>query len=339
MKIEVEPLIVKFKHPFGISRWTRTVSRGIIVRVSQDGITGLGEASPNQRYGETLESSTAFAEGVPLPDVMRPEILEETILQVWSKGEGEYSAKAAIDMALFDWVGKVSGKPLYRMWGKDKPHGVTTSFTLGIDTPDVMRQKAEETGPYRVLKLKVGTDSDHVNFEAVRSVTDKVIRVDANEGWKDKHQALDRIHWLNEQNVELVEQPMPAGSWDDLAWLKQHSPLPLFADEDCGRLAGMEKLSDAYHGVNIKLDKSGGLLEAKKMLEKARELDMQVMIGCMTGTSVSMSAGTHLALWADYADLDGHLLIADDPFEGVELRDGQLWVREEPGLGVSERNH
>ena len=333
MNIRFEPLVLQFRHPFGISRWTRTETTSIIVRVEQDGITGIGEGAPNARYGESYDSAAAFLSGLDLSGFASPADLAG-IMHYVNQQPGEYAAKAALDIALHDWWGKSVGKPLYKLWGITTQNHLYTSFTIGIDTPDVMVQKTLEAEPYAILKVKVGTDQDHVTMEAIRSVTPKPIRVDANEGWKSKEEALERIQWLATQGVEFVEQPMPASMLADMPWLKERSPLPLIADENCGRLADVPLLRDGFHGINIKLDKSGGLWEWRRMALEARELDLQIMIGCMSAASVSITAGAHLALLADYADLDGHLLVSNDPFRGLQVIDGRIYVPDAPGIGV-----
>jgi L-alanine-DL-glutamate epimerase-like enolase superfamily enzyme len=338
MKLTFHPLVLKYRHPFGIARWTRTETTSVIVQIEHEGIIGMGEGTPNARYGESAESAIRFLQNLDLSGFSRPSDIQEIMQYVDAQDAGEWSAKAAVDSALHDWWGKVEGKPLYKLWGIEEQNHLVTSFTIGIDTPEVMVQKTLEADPYLILKVKVGTDTDEQTIAAIRSVSSKPIRVDANEGWKTKELALERIQWLESEGIEFVEQPMPAKNLKDMAWLKERSPLPLIADEDCGRLADVAALKDAFHGINIKLDKSGGLLEGYKMAQKARELGMSLMIGCMSSASISITAATHLALLADYADLDGHLLISNDPYDGVQVINGRLYIPERAGLGVVERS-
>ncbi|MBN8587670.1 MAG: dipeptide epimerase [Rhodothermia bacterium] len=337
ISFEYAPLVLQFRHPFGISRWTRTETTSVIVRVIHDGIEGIGEGSPNPRYGENYHSAAAFLRQVDFSGFASPADIEGIMAYVDALAPGEWSAKAALDSALHDWWAKSLGIPLYKAWDIAAQNHLVTSFTIGIDTTEVMVEKTREAAPYGILKVKVGTDRDHETIAAIRSVTEKPIRVDANEGWKTKEEALDRIEWLASEGVEFVEQPMPAAQLDEMSWLKARSPLPLIADENCGRLHDVDALQEAFHGINIKIDKSGGLLEGRKMALRARELGLSVMIGCMSSASVAISAAGHLALLADYADLDGHLLVGNDPYEGILVQDGRLVLPDWPGLGVRLR--
>ncbi|HCR49819.1 MAG TPA: dipeptide epimerase [Rhodothermales bacterium] len=338
ISFQYEPLVLQFRHPFGISRWTRTETTSVIVRILHDGIEGVGEGSPNARYGETYDSASHFLSHLDLTGFDSPAEIPAIMAYVDALAPGEWSAKAALDAALHDWWAKSIGLPLYKAWGIAEQNRLITSFTIGIDTTEVMVRKTQEASPYGILKVKVGTDRDQETIAAIRSVTDKPIRVDANEGWKTKEEALERIEWLASEGVEFVEQPMPAAQLMEMPWLKVRSPLPLIADENCGRLHDVDSLQDAFHGINIKIDKSGGLLEGRKMALRARELGLSVMIGCMSSSSVAISAAAHLALMADYADLDGHLLVGNDPYEGIQVEEGRLLLPDWPGLGVRLRS-
>ncbi|MGD1102183.1 MAG: dipeptide epimerase, partial [Terriglobia bacterium] len=247
---------------------------------------------------------------------------------------GQYAAKAALDIALMDWVGQKLGVPLYRYFGLDPHDAPITTFSIGIDTPEITRQKVREAEPFPVLKIKVGLDTDEATIAAVRSVTNKPLRVDANEGWKDKEEAVRKINWLAGQGVEFVEQPMPADMLEETRWVRERVRLPLIADEACQRASDIPKLVGIFAGVNIKLDKSGGILEAFKMLQMARALGLKTMLGCMISSSVSVTAAAHLSPLVDYADLDGNLLIANDPFSGVQVKNGKLLLPDRPGLGL-----
>ncbi len=261
-----------------------------------------------------------------------------TLLAGSFRAVGEcYAARAALDIALHDWIGKKLGLPLHRLLGLDAQAAPITSFSIGIDTPEVTKRKVREAAAFPVLKVKVGRDGDEATIEAVRSVTDKPLRVDANEGWPDRETAIRKIEWLAARGVELVEQPMPAALLDDAAWLRARTPLPLFADEACLRAADIPKLNGCCHGVNLKLDKAGGLREALHMIHTARSCGLQVMLGCMVSSSVSTTAAAQLSPLVDLADLDGHLLVANDPYEGVGVRDGRLILPSGPGLGLRQR--
>jgi L-alanine-DL-glutamate epimerase-like enolase superfamily enzyme len=230
------------------------------------------------------------------------------------------------------------GQPWYNIWGYDPAKTPYTTFTIGIDTPDVVRQKVKEAGEFKLLKVKLGRDNDHEMIETIRSVTDRPLTADANQGWKDRQKALDEVAWLKEKNVLFVEQPFPKERpLDDFAWLTERSPIPIMADESCQRLADVAKLHGAFSGINIKLMKATGMREAHKMLVLARALGMKVMLGCMTETSCGISAASHLSPMVDWADLDGALLIGNDPYTGTTVVDGKVTVLAKPGIGVEKR--
>ena len=248
---------------------------------------------------------------------------------------GDAPAKAAVDIALHDLVGKLLGAPWYKIWGYNPAKAPSTTYTIGIDTPEVVREKTLECADkFNILKVKVGLDTDKQMIETIRSVTDLPLAVDANQGWTDRFQALDMIYWLREHGVVMVEQPLPVGRVDDQAWLNERSPLPLFADESVQRLVDVPGLKDIFSGINIKLMKCTGLREAHKMVNLARSLGMKVMLGCMTETSCGVSAAAQLSPAVDFADLDGNLLISNDLFDGVKVESGRLVLPDRPGLGV-----
>jgi L-alanine-DL-glutamate epimerase-like enolase superfamily enzyme len=225
-------------------------------------------------------------------------------------------------------------QPWHAIWGYDKEKTPNTSFTIGIDTPEVVKQKTKEAEIYKVLKVKLGRDTDKEMIEAIRSVTDTPLTVDINQGWTDKNFALEMINWMKERNVEFVEQPMPKEQVDDIAWLTENSPLPVIADESIQRLPDVIKAHGVYSGINIKLMKCTGMREAHKMLTLAKSLGMKVMLGCMTETSCAISAAAQLSPMADWADLDGNLLIKNDPYEGVKVVDGKIVLSDKPGIGL-----
>jgi len=223
---------------------------------------------------------------------------------------------------------------LYTYFGLDAADAPVTTFSIGIDNPEVTRQKVREAAAFPVLKIKVGLATDEPTIEAVRSVTRKPLRVDANEGWKDKEEAVRKINWLESQGVEFIEQPMPAEMIDETRWVRSHVHIPIIADESCLHPADIPKLAGAFDGINVKLDKAGGILEAYRMIQIAKSLRMKTMLGCMISSSVSVTAAAHLSPLVDYADLDGNLLIANDPYIGVTVRDGKLILPDRPGLGL-----
>ena len=227
------------------------------------------------------------------------------------------------------------GQPWWRIWGLDPSKAPDTTFTIGIDTADVVRQKTLECAEkFNILKVKVGLDNDKEMIQTIREVTDLPLAVDANQGWKDRQQALDEIFWLRENGVVMVEQPMSKERLDDNAWITEHSPLPIFADEAIQRLSDIPSIKGAYHGINIKLMKCTGLREGWKMANYARAEGMKVMVGCMTETSCAVSAAAQLAPAADFCDLDGNLLITNDLFTGMQVIDGHIILPDRPGIGI-----
>jgi L-alanine-DL-glutamate epimerase-like enolase superfamily enzyme len=336
--LETEIVRLRLRHT-----WTTTMSSSeyrdtLQARYTRDGVTGVGEGAPIVRYHEdAAEAQKALeaARGVILPG--DPWRLETLLAEAFRQLEGQYAARAALDIALHDWIGKKLGIPVYRLLGLDPANAPLTTFSIGIDTPETTRQKVREAAEFPVLKVKVGLDTDEATIEAVRSVTGKPLRVDANEGWKDKETAVRKIEWLASKGVELVEQPMPAAMLEEAAWVRARAPIPVFADEACLRASSIPGLAGAYHGVNVKLDKAGGLRESLRMIHTARACGLKVMLGCMISSSASTTAAAHLSPLVDFADLDGHLLVANDPWEGVAVRDGRLMLPDRPGLGLRRR--
>ena len=326
------------ENPFTIARGTKETVPNVGVRLTSDGITGYGEAGPNSRYDEDAEKVRAFVD--QLPDSFFDEVTtpEEASQKIQSVSMPVQSAKAAVEMAWLDWWGKSREQPLWKLW--EAPYNKTpaTSFTIGLDEVEVMQQKVREAAEYPILKVKLGTDRDREIIKAIREITDKPIRVDANEGWEDLDTAKEQIAFLAEQDIELVEQPMPASMHGTMRELKQWSPLPLMADESFKGDENLDATAEAFHGINIKLMKIGSLVKAREVIRKARDRDLQVMVGCMIESSLAISAGALIGTWADYVDLDGFLLIKDDPFEGLRLSDRkEVVLSDRPGLGVSRR--
>ncbi len=321
--------------------WTTTMSSSdfrdtVHTAYTRDGITGRGEGAPIPRYRETPEGAKRAVEAMaPQITAGNPFEFDKLLRTTFATIEDNYAARAAVDIALMDWVGQKLGVPLYTYFGLDPADAPLTSFSIGIDKPEVIRQKVREAAPYPILKVKVGLDVDEATIRAVRSVTDKPIRVDANEGWKDRDTAARKIEWLIGQGVEFVEQPMPAAQIEDVRWLRERFAIPIIADEAVLHPGDIPRLAEAYDGVNIKLDKAGGILEAWRMIQIAKALGMKTMLGCMISSSVSVTAAAHLSPLVDYADLDGNLLIANDPYRGVQVKEGKLVLPDAPGLGLT----
>ena len=335
MKMSWAPYELKLAHVFTVATYSRTTTPDVQLQIEYDGFTGYGEASMPPYLGHTVESVCAFLEKVDLSQFADPFCIEDIMAYVDSLSPGDAPAKAAIDIALHDLVGKLLGQPLFRIWGYDPAKAGNTTFTIGIDTPEVVREKTLECADkFNILKVKVGLENDKEMIETIRSVTSLPIAVDANQGWKDKYKALDEILWLKEQGIVMVEQPMPKEQLDDIAWVSERSPLPIFADESIQRLSDIPKIKGAFTGINIKLMKCTGLLEARKMLTYARAEGMKVMIGCMTETSCATTAAAHMSPMVDFADLDGNLLIANDRFRGMVVEGGKMILPDRPGLGL-----
>lgn len=336
MSLTWRPFTAQLRHVFTIAVSSRSTTPDVLTEIGYDGLTGYGEASMPPYLGETQESCIAFLSKVNLSKYPNPFELETILADVDALAPGNPAAKASIDLALHDLVGKLMGQPWYNIWGFDPAKTPYTTYTIGIDTPDVVRQKVREAREFKVLKVKLGRDNDREMIETIRSVTSVPLTADVNQGWKDRQRALDELHWLKERNVVVIEQPFPKeGALDDLAWLTERSPIPIIADESCQRLADVKRLYGAVSGINIKLMKSTGMREAHRMLTLARSLGMKVMLGCMTETSCAISAASHLSPMVDWADLDGALLISNDPFKGTTVVDGKVTLGPGPGLGAA----
>ena len=335
MKLRWFPYELQLAHTFTVASNSRTSTPDVQVEIEYDGVTGYGEASMPPYLGHTVDSVCAFLERVDLSRFNDPCCIEDILGYVDSLSDGDAPAKAAIDIALHDLVGKLLGQPLFRLWGYNPAKTPATSFTIGIDTEEMVRKKTLEcAGRFKVLKIKVGLDNDEDMVRAVRSVTDLPLVVDANQGWKDRSKALDEIFFLSENGVRMVEQPMSVDRLDDIAWITERSPIPIFADESIQRLRDIPRIKGAFSGINIKLMKCTGLCEARKMIAYARAEGMKVMVGCMTETSCAVSAAAHLSPEVDFADLDGNLLISNDRFRGMTVEDGMIRLPDRPGIGL-----
>lgn len=335
LKLSFKPNELKLRHAFNLARNSRTTTPDVLVQLEYDGIVGYGEASMPPYLGESIESVTKFLGNLDLGQFNDPFRIEEILSYVDGTAPDNRAAKASVDIALHDLLGKIMGQPWYKIWGLSPEKTPNTSFTIGIDKADVVRQKVDEAAPYKVIKVKMGLDNDKELVEIIRSKTDKPLCVDANQGWTDKEKALDMCHWLKERGCMFVEQPFDKKMIDETAWLRERSPLPIIADEFCQRIPDVMRAYQVYDGINIKLMKSTGLHEAYKMAVLAKSLGMKLMIGCMTETSCAISAAAQLAPMADWVDLDGNLLIANDSFDGVKVVDGKITLTDKPGIGAT----
>jgi L-alanine-DL-glutamate epimerase-like enolase superfamily enzyme len=334
--VELQARIVSLElaEAFTISRGTQETAEVVVVEIRHEGVSGFGEAAPIDRYDESAESVLAYAEAVATDLGDDPFALEEVMSRLPPK---QFAARAAIDAALHDLCGKLVGEPVWRLLGLERS-GPPTSWTVGLSDPDEMARKAERAAAgdrFRRLKLKLG-GRDGLDIQRVRSVraaTTLPLQVDVNEYWTQE-EALDALPRLDELGVDYCEQPLPAGDPAG-AGLKNASPIPVYVDEDCHTLDDLRACTAIAHGINIKLAKSGGIREAVRMAHAARALGLGVMLGCMVESGLGIAAGAAIASLCDHVDLDGNLLIAHDPWPGVELVDGVQTPSEQPGLGVS----
>lgn len=323
--------------------WTTVMSSSdfretFFVTWTRGGLTGTGEGAPIVRYKESAQLAAATIEPLlPWLASQDPFHITKILAELSRRVEGHFAMKAAIDIALHDWIGKNLGIPVYRHFGLDPNDAPLTTFSIGIDKPEVIRQKVREAEAYPVLKVKVGLANDEEVIAAVRAVTKKPLRVDANEGFRSKEQAVEKINWLEKMGVEFIEQPLAAANLEDMNWIRKRVHMPIFADESCLHPSDIPKLARHFDGVNIKVDKAGGLLEAWRMINMARALGMKTMLGCMVSSSCAVTAAAHLSPLVDYADLDGNLLIRNDLYAGVAVVNGRLKLPSGAGLGLSAR--
>ncbi len=334
--MQSEVFRVQLKHTWTTTMSSSTYRDVLYARFTRDGLTGWGEGAPIVRYHETA------AQGVETLKQLQsffaqanPRQYSKVLAALFTKVPGQFAMKAAVDIALFDWLGQRLGIPVHQIFGLDPADAPLTTFSIGIDTPAITRAKVKEAAAYPVLKIKVGLATDEATIEAVRAETQKPLRVDANEGWKTKEEAVRKINWLESQGVEMIEQPLPAAQLDDMNWIRQRVHIPIIADEACLHPEDIPKLAPHFDGVNVKVDKCGGLHEAHRMLQMAKSLGLKTMLGCMVSSSVAITAAAQLSPLVDYADLDGNLLIANDPCSGVRVLNGKLVLPTKPGLGLT----
>jgi L-alanine-DL-glutamate epimerase-like enolase superfamily enzyme len=326
---------LQLKQRFTLATSTRTTTPALLVALERDGITGYGEAAMPPYLGETQASAATFLHGLDLAPFHDPFAAADILQAVDHSADGNLAAKAAFDIALHDWLGKRIGQPWHRLLGLDKKAAKKTSYTIGIHAPEVAAQLAQAAGPdFGALKVKLGGDQDRAMVDAIRGATTLPLRVDVNQGWRDRRHALAEIEWLAGRNVEFVEQPMPVAQRDDLAWLCERSPLPIVLDESCRRLSDLRGALGHGHGIVVKLMKCTGMREARTLLESARALGLSTMLSCMTETSCAISAAAQLSPLADWVDLDGALLCANDPFSGARLEMGVMLPTDAPGIGA-----
>ena len=334
MELRARTTSLALAEEFGIARGSRTSQSVVRLELEHDGIVGRGEAAPVYYRGESVDSAAEFlttaAPALVGDDPFALEAIEERVEDV----DGEAAGKAALDAALHDWIGRRLDVPLWRLFGLS-PEAPPTSFTIGIDSLDGTRDRARRASGFRALKVKVGGTEDLARVEAVREESSAPLRVDANEGWT-LESARELMPELIRLEVEFVEQPFPADDLDSFRGLRELSPrLPVVVDEGCHDLTDVAPAAEYADGINVKLAKSGGVREAVRMIHAARALGLRVMLGCMVESQLGVAPAAAIASLADWVDLDGHLLLADEPFTGLRFEDGRVLPGPGPGLGVS----
>jgi len=338
MKFRYRPYELQLKHVFTLASGSRSTTPVMLTEVEYEGITGYGEASMPPYLGESHETAGKFLAKVDLAQFASPFLMQDILEYVVKISPGNYAAKASVDIALHDLVGKLMKQPWFRIWGLDPGKTPNTSFTIGIDKPEIVKEKTREASAFKILKVKLGQGNDREMIEAVRSETDVPLCVDVNQGWTDRQKALEMIHWLKEKGIVFIEQPMPKDRIDDIGWLTSSSPLPVIADESIQTIADFEHVKSIYSGINVKLMKCGGMRAAFTLLEMAQKLGMRTMIGCMTETSCAVTAAAQLSPLTTWADLDGNLLISNDIYEGIKIVNGKVTLPDRPGIGINKLN-
>ncbi|TAG99710.1 MAG: dipeptide epimerase [Sphingobacteriales bacterium] len=338
MKISYRPYQLNLKHPFTISGFSRTATPILLLEINYQNYIGYGEASMVPYLGESIETATLFLNKIDLSNFNFPFKMDEIINYLDGISVGLPAIKAAIDIALHDLTGKITQQPCYKIFDANPAQMPFTSYTLGIDEPEVMLKKANDALAlgFKILKIKLGSANDKLLINTVRQITNLPLYVDANQGWQTKEEGLEMVNWLANQGVVLVEQPMLKTNTEGNKFISQHSPIPIIADEAVQRLPDVAKAAGNYHGINIKLMKSGGMYEANLMIKKARELGLKVMIGCMSETSIATLAAAALAPLCDFVDLDGPFLTTNNPYQTPKFKNGKYVLSEDAGLGILE---
>jgi L-Ala-D/L-Glu epimerase len=338
MQLSFKTIDLLLKHTFTIATVSRTFTPVVLTQIVHGDKVGFGEASMPPYIGENHQTASLFLEKAKnvIAKLTYPFDIQLVMNEMDALSMGNSAAKASIDIALHDLKGQLENLPVWKMFGVNPATMPITSYTIGIDTPSVLRQKVAESEGFKILKIKLGSEDDKQIINTIREVTDKPLYVDANQGWKDKYEALEMTHWLKEKGVLMIEQPMLKSDLDGNAFVTEGSPLPTIADESCQRLVDIPRLKGVFHGINIKLMKCTGLNEGFKMLQLARSLDLKVMIGCMSETSCGVLAAAQIAPLCDFVDLDTTWLITNNPFENPNLKDGIIQLSDQAGLGLKE---
>ena len=337
MQVAYTPYHLELKHPFSIAKFSRTGTPVMLLKLVYENISGYGEASMVPYMGESIETANAFLKRVDWKRFSFPFNFAEVGAYLDSIQPGHPAIKAAIDIALNDINGKILNKPCYQIYSADPNKVPLTSYTIGIDTPQIIREKVADAVSlgFKILKIKLGRDNDRELINTIREVSILPLYIDANQGWTDRAKAIDTIYWLHEHGALLIEQPMDKSDLEGNAWLTARSPIAILADEAVQRLKDIDGLKGAYHGINIKLMKSGGMYESHQMILKAKSFGMKVLIGCMSETSCATQAGIALSPLCDWADLDGPWLTTNNPFDDPQVQEGRYVLNRLPGLGLS----
>ncbi len=334
MKLSWQRLQLPLMHQFAVAFSQKHYAENVFIELQHNGTIGYGEAAPSYFYGESAQTVIDFLQRERDFLSQAPLDIDQIMLQLEQRCPGNYAAKAAINLALFDILGKQANLPVHRLLGIDSSGPMVTSFTIGIDSVEMIRTKVVAAANYPILKIKLGSDHDEEIVETVRQFTSGPLRIDANEGWS-REQAVAKIRWLEQFNFELVEQPLPAEAIEDTRWVRERVNIPIFADESLRTGHNLEQLVEAFDGVNIKLMKCGGISTAVKLAARAKALGLKTMLGCFIESSLAISAAAQIAPLFDYLDLDGALLLKTDPFDGVKIINGQFTLPQGPGLGAT----
>ncbi|MFC1558349.1 dipeptide epimerase [candidate division KSB1 bacterium] len=335
MIIDITKFELKLKHEFRIARETQVVSKNLFVRININGITGYGEGAPTEYYNEDIDKIIEIAKSlrnIDEPDLDNPNLFFKNMEENYKKYP---SLRMAVDSAIYDIIGKYKKVPLYKMFGYERENTPQTSFTIGIDTKDIFHQKLKEAVSFPIIKVKMGSENDFDIIKILKLFPEKKYCIDANEGW-EKEEAVKKIEMINEIGVEFIEQPLKKDDLEGILWLKERVDVKIYTDENVRTSYDIDNIKDIYDGINIKLTKCGGIYEALKMIDKAKLYNLDIMFGCMIESSIGITAAAHLSPVANFADLDGNLLINNDPFKGVLVNEGKLVLPKQSGLGINE---
>lgn len=336
MHLSYLPYSLQFIHPFGLSYGTRTKTDVVLVKLECEGIVGYGEASLPPYLGETHESVLSFYKNViPILDSYNLDSNpNELLAEIDALAPNNNAAKAGIDIALSDLLSKSKNQTVYEYFGLKSPEPKSTSVTISIGDLNLISQKLDEFADFNILKIKLGHENDKKIISTIRNYSSKPMVIDVNQGWTDKYKALEMIKWLEDKNVLFVEQPMPKENIADMAWITQRSALPTIADESFKRFSDLETIKGAFSGINIKLMKCTGLFEAVKIISEAKKLGLKINLGCMTESSCAISAAAQISSDVNWIDLDGPLLIKNNPFAGVIYNSGKVHLSGDVGIGA-----